>query len=314
MSFRLMAQPHGGRAMILYGRELLQRLKPDNTIMIESTWYGGDFEINCKDAIDFIKPEKIILVSFHDQPIVKQSMFDQPVYEVGYYDSPYFIDFWAHVVANKYTLPTDEELLNHKTVIVPYLSYNRKPHEHRVRFYNQLVDADIHNKGIVSMDKLQMLEDDVTPYLIDASVSDHNIPNDILTLGQPNLWCSSFMNIVTETWYDINRACFVSEKIYKPIVGLRPFLVYAPDLGCKWLQDRGFETYENDFLDCYGKTVTADNLIDFLTVLSDLANNTSWLQTKFLALREKMLYNKQQFYKYVNNNNIDQIIESILND
>ena len=307
-----MAQPHGGRDMIVYGRELLQRLKPDNTIMIESTWYGGDFEINCKDAIEHIKPEKIILVSFHDAHIVKQRMFDQPVYEVGYYDSPYFIDFWAHVVANKYTLPTDDILLNHRTVTVPYLSYNRKPHEHRVRFYNQLVDADIHNKGTVSMDKLQMLEDDVTPYLIDESVTDHDIPNDILTLGQTNLWCSSFMNIVTETWYDINRAYFVSEKIYKPIVGLRPFFVYAKDLGCKWLQDCGFETYENDFRDCYGKTVTADNLIDFLTVLCELSKNTPWLQTKFLALQEKILYNKQQFYKYVNDNNIDAIIDNII--
>lgn len=314
MSFRYMAQPHGGGANMPYGRQLLQRLKPNDTIMIDSTWYGGDFADNCQDAIAFIKPKKIILVSFYDQHIVKQSMFDQPVYEVGYYDSPYFIDFWAHVVTNQFQMPTDEELLNHHTVRIPYLSYNRKPHAHRLELYNQLVTHDIVEQGIVTMAKERILDYDVEQYDTANSDSNHIIPRDDKTLGRKDLWCSSFMNIVTETWYDINQVYFVSEKIYKPIVGLRPFFVYAPDLGCKWLHDRGFETYENDFVDCYGKTITADNLLEFLTVLCDLANNTSWLQNKFLALREKMLYNKQQFYKYVNNNNIDLIIDSILND
>ena len=292
-----------------YARSLIQRL--DDVLVVDSTWATDEFITQVHQYIDEHRPKKIVLMSFVDQHILTPKHFDQPVYTLGYYDSPGFFDFWAHVVVDKFTIPADQELLNHKHIEAPYLSYNRKPHAHRLELYNQLVKHNIIDQGIVSMDTMRNIHPD-TQHNDVAGVDGHNIPNDILSLGRTDLWSISFVNIVTETWYDINRAYFVSEKIYKPIVGLRPFFVYATDLGNKWLQDRGFETYENDFRDCYGKTVTADNLVDFLTVLCELCKNHSWMRTKFVALQEKMLYNRQQFYKYVNDNNIDDIIDQII--
>ena len=217
----------------------------------------------------------------------------------------------AHVVKDKFDLPSDKELLDHQAIQTPYLSYNRKPHEHRLELYNKLVDREIVNLGIVSMDNIKRLEQDRSRPIRQAPDEGSKIPNDILSLGSTEVWCSSFLNIVTETWFDINKVYFVSEKIYKPIVGLRPFFVYAEDMGNKWLHDRGFKTFEQDFLDIYD-TVTQDNLVDFLTVLCQ--QDRAWLQAKFVSLIPKLIYNRERFYKYVEENNIDNIVNEILTD
>lgn len=303
----------GSWPIIKYSQRLLTNLTPNNSVIVDSTWYTDEYHLVVKDYITTNSPDKVILVSFYDAHIVNQSRFDRPVYEVGYYNSPYFIDFWAHFVRDHYHLPGDSELLDHKTITMPYLSYNRKPHEHRLELYNNLVDCGIVDQGIVTMDKHRQLDQDVSE-LSTAPNSGSVIVNNIQSLGRTDLWCSSFLNIVTETWFDINRVHFVSEKIYKPIVGLRPFFVYADDLGQKWLHDRGFKTFEEDFRDIYPDTITKENLVDFLVTLCEVSKNTSWLQTKFLSLVPKLIHNRDRFYNYVEENNIDNIVNEILTD
>lgn len=301
-------------AMARYGQSLLKNLTPENSVIVDSTWYTDEYHLKVEDYINKHNPDKVILIAFNDASIVNKDRFARPVYEVGYYASPYFIDFWAHVVRDKYHLPNELELLNHRTVVKPFLSYNRKPHPHRLELYNNLVDRDIVDQGIVTMDKQRQLDNDIDNYITSAPEAGSVIVNDILTLGRTDLWCSSFLNIVTETWPDINRAYFVSEKIYKPIVGLRPFFVYAEDLGSKWLHDRGFLTFEEDFQDIYSDIITKENLVDFLVTLCEASKNTSWLQTKFISLVPKLIHNRDRFYEYVNENNIDNIINEILTD
>jgi len=315
---------HGGWGsqfeMSRYAHSLLQPLfdqQPNNTIIIDSTWYTDEVHQQVCNYLDQNTVEKIFIYSFNDAQIARYEMFRErhiPVYEIGYYHSPYFFDFWANVVVDKYQLPTDEELLNHKTVIKPYLSYNRKPHDHRLELYNDLVAKGIVDQGIVTMDRHKQLDQDIDNYITSAPEAGSVIVNDILSLGRTDLWCSSFLNIVTETWPDINKVVFVSEKIYKPIVGLRPFFVYSKDLGQQWLHDRGFLTYENDFKDIYPEEITQENLTDFLVTLCEASKNISWLQTKFIALKQKLVYNKQRFYEYVKENNINRIINEVLTD
>jgi hypothetical protein len=193
-------------------------------------------------------------------------------------------------------LPSDRELLDYQLINRPFLSYNRKPHPHRIELWDQLVANGLTDKGIVTMDNLKQLDEDVE-VMHWAPSGGSMITNDIASLGRTDVWCSSFLNIVTETWPDINRAYFVSEKIYKPIVGLRPFFVYAEDLGSKWLHDREFQTFEKDFLDIYPDTITKGNLVDFLNTLSQ--QPTSYLHQKYVALQDKILYNRDRFNQYV---------------
>jgi hypothetical protein len=139
------------------------------------------------------------------------------------------------------------------------------------------------------------IHDNLAP---NAGANHYGIPNDIASLGHVSNWRSHFLNIVTETFYDINKTGFVSEKIYKPIVGCRPFLVYDPDGACRWLQNRGFETYVNDFADISDLDLTIPgNMAPFLDTLC--GQSVTYYQKKFVDLKEKILYNKEHFRHHV---------------
>jgi hypothetical protein len=148
---------------------------------------------------------------------------------------------------------------------------------------------------------MPLLELDKPPVVDLAPNSGNNqfgIPNDISTLGNIDYWQQHFLNVVTETVYDINSMNFVSEKIYKPILGMRPFLVYDTDSAYCWLTDRGFESYVDDFKDITDLDLkNPENLAPFLVTLS--SQQPSYWKKKLVDLNQKIVYNKQNFYKYV---------------
>ena len=75
------------------------------------------------------------------------------------------------------------------------------------------------------------------------------IANDTMTLGNINLWNSHFVTIVNETQHISKLGYpFLSEKMWKPIIGMRPFLCLGDHGTIKLLQDAGFYTF-NDMFD-----------------------------------------------------------------
>ena len=126
----------------------------------------------------------------------------------------------------------------------------------------------------------------------------HGMANDITSLGDLTNWRRHLLNVVTETVFDVDGKYFVSEKIFKPMLGSRPFLLYAPGGGEQWLQDQGFETYLDDFQDITDLDLRdADNMIAFLTVLS--RQSITYWQQKYLDLLPKIQYNLQRFNDFV---------------
>jgi hypothetical protein len=181
---------------------------------------------------------------------------------------------------------------------------NRKPHWHRRKLYSRLEEFGLLDRGIVSMGgggvAVRALDndrehDDLAP---NAGRDHYGIPNDIASLGHMINWNRHLLNVVTETCYNINQTNFVSEKIYKPIVGCRPFLIYDPDGGTRWLTDRGFEPYVKDFEDISDADLSeSGNLAPFLLTLCE--QPVDYWQKKFIDLKPKMLYNKNHFAEYV---------------
>jgi hypothetical protein len=223
---------------------------------------------------------------------------------VGYYTGPHAVDFCAVFVDEFLKPPSLDTLMSPEHIDTAYMCLNRKPHWHRQKLYRRLEASNLLDRGIVSMGgtglATRSLPADCEPDNLapNAAAAHYGIPNDIVSLGHMQNWQRHLVNIVTETFFDINQTGFVSEKIYKPIVGCRPFLVYDPDGGTRWLTDRGFEPYVADFAD-----ITDLNLAEpaamhrFLGVLCD--QSPDYWQAKFLALSEKILYNKHHFTDYV---------------
>ena len=285
-----------------------QRLANDQrqTIIINSTWYTQDYHAQVLNELRQLEFDQIVLVSMLDAAIPQPDWYQEfncDVRGLGYYPGSDFVDFWAMAVDRYFQRPSYE--ISASQIDTAYMCLNRKPHWHRKRLYNQLVSYNLVKHGIVSMGgdnspalktlELDQGECDLAP---NACREQNGIAKDIMSLGHPSNWCRHFINIVTETQYDINKTYFVSEKIYKPILGSKPFLVYASDGGVEWLTTRGFETYTKDFTDITDLDLANPaHMPDFLAILCQ--QSQQYWQSKYVALQDKIKYNNNNFYTYI---------------
>jgi len=280
-------------------------------VVINSVWYTTDMHEQVMTWLRNNPWDQIVLVAMLDAAIPypdRYKEFDRPVTGIGYYPGTGQVDFCALFVGHFLQAPDHNILIDPATINTAYMCLNRKPHWHRQKLYSKLEALDLVKKGIVSMggsgQAVQALaqdrdHDSMAP---NATRDHYGIPNDIVSLGHVDNWCRHLVNVVTETFYDINQTGFVSEKIYKPIVGCRPFLVYDPDGGTQWLTKRGFETYTCDFSDISDLDLSKpNNLPKFLAALCSQA--PAYWQKKFVDLQEKILYNKNHFADYVQQQN-----------
>jgi hypothetical protein len=276
-------------------------------VMINSVWYTGEMHDQVITWLRNNDWDQIVLIAMLDAAIPypdRYTEFNRPVTGIGYYPGAGQVDFCALFVDHFLTAPDNTVLLDASTIDTAYMCLNRKPHWHRQKLYNKLQAMDLVNQGIVSMGSdgqavVALAQDRDHDTLAPNATRDHyGIPNDIVSLGHQGNWQRHLLNVVTETFYDINQSGFVSEKIYKPIVGCRPFLVYDPDGGTRWLRDRGFESYTQDFGDISNlDLVEPHNLPEFLKILCD--QTPAYWQKKFVDLQEKIQYNKAHFADYV---------------
>jgi hypothetical protein len=285
------------------------------TVVINSVWYTDEYHQQVLSWLRSNPTDRIVLVAMLDAAIPKPEWyaeFDCEIVSLGYYPGNYSLDFCALFVDKFLNAPAVDQLVDASNIDTAYMCLNRKPHWHRQKLYNRLLSRDLLQQGIVSLGgsgaatrslDIDREHDDLAP---NADKKQYGIPNDIVSLGHMQNWQRHFLNIVTETFYDINQTGFVSEKIYKPIVGCRPFLVYDPDGGTRWLKDRGFESYVTDFQDITDRDLSQPgHLPGFLSVLCE--QTPQYWQAKYLALQEKILYNKQHFADYVKSQH--QLIE-----
>jgi hypothetical protein len=277
------------------------------TVMINSVWYTAEMHDEVMTWLRNNKWDQIVLIAMLDAAIPypdRYAEFGCPVTGIGYYPGQGQVDFCALFVDHFLQAPAQDLLLNATTIDTAYMCLNRKPHWHRQKLYSRLQSLDLINRGIVSMGGagqavVALAQDRDHDILAPNATRDHyGIPNDIVSLGHLGNWQRHLLNVVTETFYNINQTGFVSEKIYKPIVGCRPFLVYDPDGGIRWLTERGFEHYTQDFRDISDlDLVEPHNLPKFLSVLCE--QTPAYWQKKFVDLQEKILYNKAHFADYV---------------
>ena len=278
-----------------------------STIVINSTWYDGELNQRLRDRFLKNQPGRIVLISMLDAAIVQPYMFDYvgcAVRAVGYYPGPDWIDYWGLVTDSHMVLP-GVNLVDETRIDTAFMCLNRKPHWHRQQLYDALQHKHLLDSGMVSLGGQAgqavrlLLEDagacDLAP---NGGIEQNGISNDIMSLGHPGNWQRHFLNIVTETEYDVSGTTFVTEKIYKPILGLRPFLVYSADGAREWLLAHGFQSYIDDFQDISELDLSQPaNMVPFLEIL--VSQGPGYWQEKYLDLRDKILYNRSQFDRHV---------------
>ena len=292
---------------------MIKRLNNDDkhTLFVNNMWYTDEYHQTVLDYLDQNYVDRIILVSLVDSAIEishseKFSSIDKEIIKVGTYKNENDLDFWALWMGSKnFSVPSDVELLQIESIDTAYMCLNRKPHWHRLQLYKELETLNLLDLGLVSLGSITgvairslVAEENFPPLPPNPSNGQFGLPNDIISLGNIPNWQRCFLNVVTETLFDLNHYEFVSEKIFKPILGLRPFLVYDADGAYNWMTSRGFLPYVDDFKDISDLDLkNPKNLAPFLSMLC--AQPKRYWQKKLIDLNEKIMYNRDQFYRYV---------------
>lgn len=290
--------------------QYLDPVKKDRTptVVVNSTWYDDETHHDTMRWIRQSSAERLVLVSMIDSAIARQDRFKElgvPVYEVGSYKGPHEIVFWALVLDRWAPSLDDHELVDTNQFRHAFMCLNRKPHPHRVMLYKQLTAKSLLDSNLVTMGSDSDQADRVLPQDVthqelspNSALRNHGIVNDNVSLGLITNWQSHFLNVVTETVFDVSRQWFVSEKIFKPIIGLRPFLVYSMDGAQAWLDHHGFQSYADDFRDITDiNPRDPTRMADFLAVLD--GQGPAYWRAKYLDLLPKIIYNKQVFHDLV---------------
>tara|TARA_R100001163_G_C5057448_1_gene193944 strand:+ start:171 stop:1214 length:1044 start_codon:yes stop_codon:yes gene_type:complete len=297
----------------------------DRNLLINTTWFGSQFDnAGWKDAMDLegefanlfllcvIDPQYLFeeeLQKIIDKYNIKN------IYRIGMYEGePTEWNFHAIVANDRMPQYKEEEVLMQSADFV-YMLYQRKPRLHRVEITNILREQPhLLERGIVTLggvakdgtDWQQGLE--VVPMTIDDLPSaykqtdgdddDHaGVPNDLVTIGRLDLWQNHFLNVVSETEFDEWKPVFMTEKIWKPMIGLRPFHVHGNPRSYQWLRDRGFKTFNHYWKHLPVETVGQhDALMSVINYLVDMPK--AELEQMYLDMLPDLRYNKARLHEF----------------
>lgn len=216
---------------------IFQKFDDPNTLVFSTTWADDKDLPQIHDWLNESPEHKVIIISLFDQPL----LFNIKHERVKHINTKDFC-FWMLAVDQFFKKYNSSELIptNFKN---KFLCYQRKPREEREYLYNLIKKAE----GICTLND----GDSSVEYNkgFDEIGDDLVTPNDIWSLGNLDVWNSSFLNIVSETVQnDLKKQdLFISEKTFKPIIGMRPFIVMGHPGITNFLKKKGFETFDDDF-------------------------------------------------------------------
>jgi hypothetical protein len=181
-----------------------------------------------------------------------------------------------------------------------FLCFNRRYNDHRLMLYLAMVQQQLIDQCYYSMDKTQPEANrsfiDNCKYLLsrfpdmgltttDVLAADKLLPLvlDNHNFGsypmEPNsdpvrpLYNESLVNIITETYF-FNKIIHVTEKTYKPIAFMQPFILVAASGSLQHIKDMGFKTFSEFWDESYDSEV--DDKKRFSMILSVIRLIAKW--------------------------------------
>ena len=296
------------------------------SLLVNTTWFGPQFDNGEYQKFLALtnneKFDKLFLLAAVDPVFLNadqiQSVFKQSgateLFLCGHFDSKYQFNFHTLVLPKYFHSYSDSDLKMTSPDYV-YVCYNRKPRPHRIDLVQALVNNNLKQFGIISLGKNNSTYSNTNQedlyFLLDEDPEDFakegnwnlpmnfGIPHDIHSLGKMDIWKRHFVNIVSETEFWPWDNLFVSEKTWKPILGLRPFLVNGQTQVYSWLGNHGFKTFEH-----YWPVSVANlpeyevhqSIVNVITYLSKLSKRE--LGDMYNDMLPDLLYNRERFFEF----------------
>ena len=311
----------------------LKQLKPDDCILINSTWWSvGDNVAQLKqwfNASQFKAGEtpRILVYSGMDWESTdcvtsckRAHKFLEDRFEVIHIGNSrlgHYFNFWLSFIHKHLDTFFDSCYTELPNIQKHYMTLNHQPHEHRRYFLNDLhtmmsfkdtiVSAVIPHEDYVFENPI-ILKENRPPHIMDKSnewerLSDTHLANDIISLGEPQYWNKHFCTVVTESV--MHSDVFISEKTFKPLIGLRPFIIIGDRYLYKKLKEWKFDTFEDLFpnihLDEPDKYWRIENALKDMTQFQ-LNYGLDELNNLYAKLEDRLMYNRKRVLEVINEN------------
>ena len=293
-------------------RKAQEQLNIDRLMIVNPTWlHEVDIAKNIKEA----NPDLIICHNFVDPAVAKIfktiETSGRPYIILGNANQ-YRLDFWAMVCDLYFQSYTDVDTVL-KSTARKFICLNRKPHQHRKVIVDNLLP--LHKQGYISLgtpgnpitieeefSDEQGIRDEYQNLGVERFVS-NQIRNDIFSLGNLDVWNNSYLCLVTETEFSNFNPdnFFISEKTWKPIIGMRPFFVYGQAPLRQYLKDSGFDIFEDIF--DYSNIDNSKNdpvqMQQYCQVAVDAVNQIKNPWQEYQTIRNRCQGNRDRFRSYV---------------
>lgn len=201
-----------------------------------------------------------------------------------------------------------------------FLSYNRHPRFHRLAFLYSIYKEKLNDCAYLSIiakdENLICKIDEQTSRdasrLIDYSAEEildffQKLPNryvpyeekhshNLITYTEKNQFIDTWYSLVTETEIS-NHSIFLTEKTYKPILNLHPFMIWGSPFSLAYLRSIGYKTFPNMFDESYD--LEENPKIRLQMIISEMLKfNKLTPQEKYRRLcldKNNIIHNQQHF-------------------
>jgi hypothetical protein len=148
-----------------------------------------------------------------------------------------------------------------------------------------------HEKNIIDTNLTSKVPLVIDNEFVDGRYSAHFGHNEL------KLWQSFLWHVVTETvFYEPKQ--HLTEKIFKPIVSMRPFILISAPGNLAYLRSYGFKTFSNWIDESYDNEIDNNRRLDM--IVNELEKLCSLSRDQLYKMHQEMLpvlhYNKQHFF------------------
>jgi len=261
-------------------QQINQRWPQDNNLVINTTWMGPTFDNGLWtevqdlprqgqtfDRVFWVAPVDPVFFDLKEIDRINTNLGITETYRVGISlgDGPGEFNTGSIACLDEFQHYDQQDIVLTQVKYV-YMCLNRKPKPHRIHMVESLYQAGLADLGFMSLgandqdyDVSEGVKTDI--YInpepgVDYShngfykLEGHNlgfggVPVDLSTLGPLHNWQQHFLNIASETVWQPWDPVFVTEKTWKPIIGMRPFVINGQTTVYEWLRRRGFCTFNH---------------------------------------------------------------------
>ena len=298
----------------------------DRNLLLNMTWFGPQFNNGEWQKLEHLinthksKFDNLFLLSTIDPVYLSEDLISwistqinaKKIIRIGTWENGNYEWNWHAGAAYKLMPIPPLDQINLESIDHVFMCLQRKPRLHRVEFTNMIIQSGLDKKGIITLGGGDQTYADtyadgtVGPNItlkenLDDFVKEDEcggIPCDLFGLGPVDLWKRHFLQVVSETEFNNWHPRFVTEKTWKPMLGLRPFIIHGQTRIYPWLRAQGFKTFNHYWphVDIESSEDQHGGVMSVLHWLCDMS--VKELHTMYDDMLLDLQYNRDRFLEF----------------